>query len=198
VALTAHFLDAVGVLAEQSDRPLTMPWPMPGNPGAFVSFATFAEWRAFMLRFNLRSSVLEIITTKFDRAHKLHVLAWVDFDLIKVGELTALITLELAVTDRYRAETQKRSSLPLAPSRRCRRSNRQRCGARHGLYRRRITPAATALSATPTSVSTQIAAVVDPGSAAHAVTKASSYSILGPETPQSGRRVRRAPACFDP
>jgi hypothetical protein len=31
----------------------------------------------------------------------LHLLAWLDFDLIKAGELIALTALELALTDRY-------------------------------------------------------------------------------------------------
>jgi hypothetical protein len=74
---------------------------MPGNLGGFVSFATFAEWRAFVLQLALRDGIPEIVAAKFDRAHKLHMLAWVDLDLIKAGELVALTTLELALKDRY-------------------------------------------------------------------------------------------------
>ncbi|HME27575.1 MAG TPA: hypothetical protein VKI44_40680 [Acetobacteraceae bacterium] len=101
MALTTEFLDAVAVIAERSSDPLTLPWPMPGNLGGWVSFNTFAEWRAFMLQFGLHGGIPDIVTAKFARAHKLHLLAWVDFDLIKAGELVALTTLELAVTDCY-------------------------------------------------------------------------------------------------
>jgi hypothetical protein len=38
---------------------------------------------------------------KYERAFKLYLLAWIDFDLIKASELVALTTLELALTDRY-------------------------------------------------------------------------------------------------
>jgi hypothetical protein len=48
-----------------------------------------------MLWFGLHEGIPDIVTAKFDRAHKLHVLAWIDFDLIKAGELVAFTTLEL-------------------------------------------------------------------------------------------------------
>jgi hypothetical protein len=41
------------------------------------------------------------VAAKFESAQKLYVLAWLDFDLIKAGELIALTALELALTDRY-------------------------------------------------------------------------------------------------
>lgn len=51
MSLTTQFLDAVAVAAEQSAGPMLMPWPMPGKIGGLVEFATFAEWRDFMLLF---------------------------------------------------------------------------------------------------------------------------------------------------
>jgi hypothetical protein len=49
----------------------------------------------------IRNSLPLIVTTKFERALKLRLMAWIDFDLIKVGEMAALATLELALKDRY-------------------------------------------------------------------------------------------------
>lgn len=101
MALTAELLDVVAAVAERSPGQRLLPWPMPCNLGTFVSFAGFAEWQAFWLRFSLRDGIPLIVTAKFDRAHKLHLLGWIDFDLIKAGELVALTTLELALKDRY-------------------------------------------------------------------------------------------------
>jgi hypothetical protein len=101
MAITTNFLDAVALAANQSPGPLVVPWPVPGNPGGFVSFANFAEWQAFVMNLGLRGRIPEIVTAKFERALKLHILAWIDFDLIKTGELVALTALELALMDRY-------------------------------------------------------------------------------------------------
>jgi hypothetical protein len=38
-------------------EPLHVPRPMPENPSGFLSFATFAEWRAFVLQFSLSIDV---------------------------------------------------------------------------------------------------------------------------------------------
>ena len=80
---------------------MILPWPIPGNPGGFISFASFAEWQTFVLRLRLHEDVPQALSHKFERAQKLYLLAWIDFDLIKIGELAALITLEYAVRDRY-------------------------------------------------------------------------------------------------
>jgi hypothetical protein len=99
--MTTNFLDAVALAADQSPGPLVVPWPAPGNPGGFVSFANFAEWRAFVMNLGLCGTIPEIVAAKFERARKLHILAWIDFELIKAGELVALTALELALMDRY-------------------------------------------------------------------------------------------------
>jgi hypothetical protein len=97
--------------------PLFLPWPMPGNLGGWLTFDTFADWQKFMLRFDLHNAVQEIVATKFDRAHKLHLLGWVDFDLIKAGELVALVALELALRDRYGDKVRdKRGNISFARS----------------------------------------------------------------------------------
>jgi hypothetical protein len=81
--------------------PLILPWPMPGNLAAVQSFITFSEWRDFVMGHGLRAGVPTIVAAKFERAQKLHLLAWIDFDVIKAGELVALTALELALQDRY-------------------------------------------------------------------------------------------------
>jgi hypothetical protein len=100
MTLPKNFLETVAA-ADPSHDPLALPWPIPGNPGGFISFAKFSEWQDFVLRFSLHNAVPQIVTRKFERSQKLHILAWIDFDLIKAGELVALTALELALTDRY-------------------------------------------------------------------------------------------------
>jgi len=101
MALSTEFLDALGALAGRQQRPLTVPWPMPGDPGAFVDFASFGLWQKFVLKFSLRKGIPSIVKDEFDLAVKLHLLAWIDFSLIKAGELMALAALELALQDCY-------------------------------------------------------------------------------------------------
>jgi hypothetical protein len=85
---------------------------MPGNLGGQVSFSTFTKWRSFVLALGPRRAIPEVVVRKFERAQKLYVLTWLDFDLIKAGELVAMTALELALTDRYAgAETERRRRL---------------------------------------------------------------------------------------
>lgn len=86
---------------------LMVPWPMPKKPDAFVSFATFGEWRAFVEQYGLRQGIPLIVANKFERAQKLLLLAWLDVDLIKAAELTAFTSLELALRDRYGPQTKE-------------------------------------------------------------------------------------------
>lgn len=83
--------------------PLLLPWPVRGRPGGWIQFETMLEWRAFVDRLDLDPLVPDIVGTKFARAQKLYLLGWIDADLIKAGELAALVALELAVMDRYGA-----------------------------------------------------------------------------------------------
>ena len=78
------------------------------QPGQLVRFSTFAEWRSFIFLLSLRRAVPEIVAAKFESAQKLYVLAWLDSDLIKAGELIALTALELALTDRYAGKESAR------------------------------------------------------------------------------------------
>lgn len=99
--LSDDFLRALAASTNRSSDPLRIVWPVPNNPAAIMEFVTFAEWKDFVLRLGLQRRTPEIVRLKYERAHKLYLLAWLDFDLIKAGELIALTTLELALTDRY-------------------------------------------------------------------------------------------------
>jgi hypothetical protein len=99
--LAPDLLHALKASADRSADPVRMIWPVQGNPVAWVSFASFSEWHDFIDRLGLKHPVPEIVAAKFERAHKLYLLAWLDFDLIKAGELIALTALELALTDRH-------------------------------------------------------------------------------------------------
>ena len=89
------------MVAEDRTEPFRMMWPTTGNPAGWVTFATFPEWRAFALALNLTRMVPDTVAARFDRALKVYLLAWLDFELIKIGELIALTALELALRDRY-------------------------------------------------------------------------------------------------
>ena len=99
--LSFNFLEAVALAATRFPGPRILPWPITGNPGGFISFANFTEWRDFFVKLSLRDGIPDSVRLKFERCQKVHVLAWIDFDLIKAGELVALTTLELALMDRY-------------------------------------------------------------------------------------------------
>ena len=82
------------------DEPLVIPWPQERGIG-FPSFLEPEEWRNFIYSFNLHPGIPLQIIAKYHRAQKLYYLAWIDFDLIKAGELIALIALEMALKQRY-------------------------------------------------------------------------------------------------
>jgi len=95
------FLDLSLLDGARKDSPLVLPWPTPGCPGGLRVFSTAAEWRDFVSSLSLRPGIPEIVAARFRLARKVYFLAWLDFDLIKAGELVALTTLELALKDRY-------------------------------------------------------------------------------------------------
>jgi len=114
MALTTEFLDAVAKAGDRSSGPLIIPCPMPGNLGAFVPFSTFAEWRRLVLDLGLRRTVPDIVAMKFERSQKLHLLAWIDYDLVMAAELVAMTALELALKDRYLGKERVRRGKMLA------------------------------------------------------------------------------------
>jgi hypothetical protein len=113
--LTKKFLECLAMAEDRSSNPLVIPWPMPGNLGAILSFSAFAEWQAFVCDLSLRRIVPDPVAAKFERSQKLHLLAWIDFDFIKAGELIAMTALELALKDRYGDKVKRRNgSIPFA------------------------------------------------------------------------------------
>lgn len=95
------------VLTDRAE-PVLLAWPMPGNPGGFVQFERAAEWRNFVEGLGIDARIPDTVRTKFARAQTLYLLGWIDFSLVKAGELAALIALELAVMDRYGGQISKR------------------------------------------------------------------------------------------
>lgn len=88
-------------MLSEREEGLSLPWPEPAVGVGFPFFAKSTDWRLFIERFNLHPGVPLIVSLKYARAQKLYYFAWVDFDIIKAGELLALIALELALKDRY-------------------------------------------------------------------------------------------------
>ncbi|OUC56905.1 hypothetical protein CA262_15575 [Sphingobium sp. GW456-12-10-14-TSB1] len=82
-------------------EPLVLAWPQDGRADGFLHFDDPAVWRSFVETLSIHPAIPQIVTAKFGRAQKLYLLGWLDFSLIKAGELAALIALELALMDRY-------------------------------------------------------------------------------------------------
>lgn len=111
--LDPEFLDTAALAATRHPGSQVMLCPRPGDPMGIGPFGSFAEWQQFVLQFDLPAAIPQIVTRKFERALKLYVLAWIDIDLMNVGCLVALTTLELALKDRYGDKVPK-SDLSLA------------------------------------------------------------------------------------
>lgn len=131
--LPPDYFAAIASVRAPSLGPLVVLWPMPGNLGGQVSFSTFTKWRSFVLALSPRRAIPEVVVRKFERAQKLYVLTWLDFDLIKAGELVAMTALELALTDRYAgAATERRRKLVAGKARtKNGKSRRVRSGGRN-------------------------------------------------------------------
>jgi hypothetical protein len=109
MSINQDFLTTIALAADRYPDPHVIPWPMPSNLGGFISFQTYQEWQAFVLGFSLHQAVPQSMAQGYVRAQKLHLLAWIDFDLITAGELAALATLEYVLRDCYlRNETDRR------------------------------------------------------------------------------------------
>ena len=87
--------------------PVLLAWPTQGNAGGFIQLEKAADWRAFVESLGIDPSIPEIVRAKYARAQTLYLLGWVDFSIIKAGELAALIALELALMDRYGGHLSK-------------------------------------------------------------------------------------------
>lgn len=88
--------------------PLVLPWPSPGLPGGFLQFDDPEAWRSFIVSLGIDDRVPDIVRAKFARAQTLYLMGWVDLDVLKAGELAALIALELTLMDRYGDQIPKK------------------------------------------------------------------------------------------
>ena len=96
------------IVLQVQHEALLMPWPTDGNLGGFLSFETGAAWRDFIVGLGIDPHIPAIVRAKFDRAQRLYLFGWIDFNLVKAGELAALIALELALMDRYGGAVPRR------------------------------------------------------------------------------------------
>jgi len=100
--------DPTDIVARFEREPLLLPWPADGNAGGFLQFENGTQWRDFIAGLGIDPRIPAIVRAKFDRAQRLYLFGWIDFNLVKAGEVAALIALELALMDRYGAEIAKR------------------------------------------------------------------------------------------
>ncbi|HMG46832.1 MAG TPA: hypothetical protein VK614_05175 [Allosphingosinicella sp.] len=73
------------------------------------------QWRAFIDSLSLDPDVPSSVSAKYFRAQKLYLIGWIDLDLVKAGELAALVALEVALRDRYGKEValkDRRGQMP--------------------------------------------------------------------------------------
>ena len=101
MTIAPEFLYALALAAERCRGERTIPWPAPGLPGGFVTFASFGQWQETILGFRLADAVPLNMADLFDRALKLYLAAWLDFDLVTAGEMAALAALEHSLRDCY-------------------------------------------------------------------------------------------------
>jgi hypothetical protein len=89
------------------DESVLPAWPTDGHAGGCIQFAKASDWRTFVASLGIDPRIPEIVRAKYARAQKLYLLGWVDFSVVKAGELAALIALELALMDRYAGQLSK-------------------------------------------------------------------------------------------
>lgn len=106
-AMGNPILDRSQITLGDRDEPLLLAWPTQGNASGFISFEKVADWRAFVESLAIDARIPEIVRAKYARAQALYLLGWVDFSILKAGELAALIALELALMDRYGGQITK-------------------------------------------------------------------------------------------
>jgi len=108
MTIAPDFLAALACAAGKFPGSRTLPWPAPKQLGGFVTFADFAEWQRVILGFRLSDGVPLNMVDLFDRALKLYLVAWLDFDLVTAGEMAALAALEHSLRDCYLGDFRER------------------------------------------------------------------------------------------
>jgi hypothetical protein len=108
MTITPDFLTALAVSAEKFPGSRILPWPAPGMPAGLIEFADFTQWQQVILSFRLAAGVPGNMADLFDRAIKLYLAAWLDFDLVTIGEMAALAALEHSLRDCYLGDFRER------------------------------------------------------------------------------------------
>jgi hypothetical protein len=103
-----EYLDLDHIQLAARDAPLIIAWPSPGLPGGMIQFNQPDEWRRFIIGLGIDARIPDIVQFKFRRAQALYLLGWIDLDVLKAGELAALIALELTLMDRYGGQIPKK------------------------------------------------------------------------------------------
>lgn len=106
-AMETLILDRAHITLSDRDEPLLLVWPTQGNAGGFISFEKVADWRTFVDSLAIDARIPEIVQARYARAQTMYLLGWVDFSVLKAGEMAALIALELALMDRYGGQITK-------------------------------------------------------------------------------------------
>jgi hypothetical protein len=101
-------IDHTHVALADRAEPVLFAWPIDGNAGGFIQFERASDWHTFVASLGIDPRIPEIVRAKFARAQTLYLLGWVDFSVVKAGELAALIALEFALMDRYGGNLSKK------------------------------------------------------------------------------------------
>ncbi|TAU38386.1 hypothetical protein ELI44_30095 (plasmid) [Rhizobium ruizarguesonis] len=94
-------IDADILAGVKRSMPFVVPWATKQTPAALLEFSSPNDWLSFLEERSLSPYVPQIVSSKYNRAQRLYALSWLDFDLIKAGELVAITALELALKDCY-------------------------------------------------------------------------------------------------
>ena len=87
-------IDHSYIALSDREQPVLLAWPTQGNAGGLIQFEKAADWRAFVESLGINPRIPDIVRVKFARAQTLYLLGWVDFSVVKAGELAALTTLK--------------------------------------------------------------------------------------------------------
>jgi len=90
-------------LSDFRKGPFTIMWQTPTSVAEQVTFEEPSEWQRCIRNFALRTAPPYMIVAKYRRALTLYELAWFSYDVLKAGELAALVALELALLNQYGA-----------------------------------------------------------------------------------------------
>lgn len=85
----------------RASDPLVLVGPVPGNPAAVLQFTNIEQWRQRVLSLRLSGTPPDAIQRNYERMLRVLFLAWLDASVIKLAELAALASLEVAIKQRY-------------------------------------------------------------------------------------------------